>query len=352
MQRDSDRRLLDGVLPRHGQYEGFRRHVKAIGTGERGRRPLGRDEAHAAVTDLLRGDATPAQAGAFLISMRIKGETADEMAGMAQALRDAAVPLRPPADGRPVVACAGSYDGIAESPALSLAAAIVASAAGAACVVHCGDSLGPKYGLTPAHVLDALGGDGRPEPTESEEMLARAGMALVHAGTSLEGWTALAELRDQIGPRGPIHSAEKLVDWFGATRFVVGYTHAAYADRLLGGLDRLRADSAVVVRGIEGSDIMRPGRPVARSLEGDLDLPEQLGEILPTCEGAAASAALTRAVCAGEGDRVHTYTTVLSAGLRLHVAGLTPSVLRGIAVARTAIDAGRATATLEALVGT
>jgi hypothetical protein len=54
-------------------------------------------------------------------------------------------------------------------------------------------------------------------------------------------WEQLALLRDEIGLRGPIHSGEKLVDWFGARRFVVGHTHGGYAARLLAALERLRA---------------------------------------------------------------------------------------------------------------
>ena len=88
-------------------YEGFRATIKAIGTGPRGSRPLDFDEAREAMAAILAGDVSDAQAGAFLIAMRIKGETPAELAGLAQALRDAALPMRAPAK-RPRVACAGA----------------------------------------------------------------------------------------------------------------------------------------------------------------------------------------------------------------------------------------------------
>jgi anthranilate phosphoribosyltransferase len=227
-------------MPR-SSYDGFRATIKAIGTGPRGSRPLTFDEARGAMAAILAGEVSDAQAGAFLMAMRIKGETPEELAGITQALRDVAPPVQARAD-RPVVACAGAYDGVAEAPQLSLAVAVVAAAAGAGVIVHCGDTLGPKRGVTAADVLAALGGAARPAPDESADMLARAGVAVVHAGEALPGWRRLATLRDEIGLRGPVHSAEKLVDYLGARRFVVGHTHGGYGPRLLGALERLRAE--------------------------------------------------------------------------------------------------------------
>src|SRR4051794_3374684 len=109
------------AVPRRSSYTGFRAYIKMIGTGERGRRALTREEVGDAMGAILCGDATDAQTAAFLLAMRIKGETPEEMAGMADALRRRAVRLTPRTD-RPVVACAGGYDGCVEAPSLSLAA--------------------------------------------------------------------------------------------------------------------------------------------------------------------------------------------------------------------------------------
>ena len=95
-------------------------------------------------------------------------------------------------------------------------------------------------------------------------MLERADVALVHAGAAIPGWDALAGVRDEIGLRGPLHTAEKLVDHLGATCFVVGHTHSSYRERILGALELLGAQRAVAVRGMEGADILRAGRPVGR----------------------------------------------------------------------------------------
>jgi anthranilate phosphoribosyltransferase len=330
-------------------YAGFRAVIKAVATGPRGSRDLTFDEARDATTALLDGEVSAAQAGAFLIGMRVKGEGADELAGVAQALRDRAPVLRAPAG--PLVASCGAFDGVAEAPPLGLAASACAAAAGAAVVTACGDRLGPKHGVTPVDVLAALGGPARPSAQQSEAMLARAGVAVVHAGAALPGWEALAVLRDEIGLRGPIHSAEKLVDWFGARRFVVGHTHGGYAAKLLGALARLGAERAFAVRGIEGSDVLRPGRPTALSDAGPLELPERLGVTLRGDPDPELAAALTRAVLAGEDDGAARQAVVLSAAVRLVAGGVAADAPDGIRRAEAVLADGRALAVLDALVG-
>jgi anthranilate phosphoribosyltransferase len=333
-------------------YAGFRAVIKAVGTGPRGSRALTFDEARDATARLLAGEVSPVQAGAFLIAMRIKGETPAELAGVTQALRDATRSVLPdqPSDGRAIVACAGAYDGMSETPHLSLAAAVLAAAAGACVVVHCGTRIGPKHGTTAADVLVALGGPPRPKPGDSLAMLERAGVGLVHAGAAIPGWDALAAIRDEIGLRGPLHTAEKLVDHLGATRFVVGHTHSSYRQRILGALGMLGAQRAIAVRGMEGSDMLRVGRPSAADASGPLDIPETPGAVLRGDADPQIAAELPRAIVAGEEHGTAAHTALLSAGVRLYAAGRCDSVGAGAALASAAVDDGRASATLEALV--
>ncbi|MEA2297779.1 MAG: anthranilate phosphoribosyltransferase [Solirubrobacteraceae bacterium] len=336
-------------------YDGFRSTIKAVGTGVRGSRDLTFAEARAAMELLLRGQVTPAQSGAFLVAMRIKGESACELAGFAQALRDACRTCES-TTGRSLVACAGAYDGVADAPHLSLAAGVVAAAAGAGVVLHCGDTLGPKYGVTVADVLGALGGPAAPSARQSTRMLEAAGVTVVHAGEVLPGWRGLAAIRDQVGVRGPIHSAEKLVDYYGARRFVVGHTHSSYSERLLGALELLGAERSIAVRGIEGSDVMRPGRPQAFEPGRALELPHRPDARPPRGEPAAAagdraarSAALTVRLLGGEAAGPLAYTVALNAGLRLYAAGVVGDTRDGLELAEAAVADGGAAATLRAM---
>ncbi|HWT95930.1 MAG TPA: hypothetical protein VN238_23210, partial [Solirubrobacteraceae bacterium] len=200
-------------------------------------------------------------------------------------------------------------------------------------------------------VLHALGGPARPTTDESEAMLARAGVAVVHTGEALAGWEELAALRDEVGLRGPIHSAEKLVDWFGAQRFVVGHTHGGYAPKLLGALDRLGAVHAIAMRGIEGSDVLRPGRPTAVTLAGPIELPEHLGVVLRGDCDPDATAQLTRAVLSGDDDGAARQAVVLSAAVRLLASGAHTDPQLALHAAAATLDDGRATATLDAVIG-
>jgi anthranilate phosphoribosyltransferase len=291
------------------------------------------------------------QAGAFLMAMRLKGEVPEELAGFARALREAALPLSADTD-RPLVSCSGAYDGVSASPHLSVAAAATAAACGVGVVMHCGRPLGPKNGTTQADVLAALGAPAAPTPDESRAMLERSGATLVYTPGAVSGWERLACVRDEIGVRGPVHAAERLLDFFGARRFVVGYTHAPYSSRLIEALDRLGAERAVAVRGIEGSDVVRPGRPSAMDADGVLDLPEEMAHRVPADTGGPEdSAALTRAILAGEENGALHRAVALSAGVRIYAAGAVRTPNAGVAAARTVLQDGRATATLDALVG-
>jgi len=336
------------------RYDGFRATLKAVGSGRRGCRALALEEGREAARALLAGDATDAQAGAFLVAMRVKGEEPAELAGIALALRDAARTRGDGGDPRaPLVACAGGYDGVLEHPQLGLAASVLAAAAGVRCVVHCGATLGPKRGTTPADVLAALGGPPRPSVAASRAMLERAGVCVVHAGEAIPGWDRLAVLRDEIGLRGPLHSAEKLVDHFGARRFVVGHAHAPYGPRLLETLALLGAERAVAVRGFEGADVVRPGRPSAADAAGPVELPALRGgaELPAGHAGAAGSAALTRAVLERTEGGPAARAVVLGAALRLHAGGAVADVGDAVRRAEAALHAGRAAERLDALLG-
>ena len=350
MSTTEHRGAANGATPRgRHAYPGFRGTIKLVGTGPRGSRDLGFEEAREATAALLAGEATPAQAGAFLLALRVKGESPEELAGITAALRDASEPLAARTD-RPLVSCAGAYDGVADGPQLSIAAAAVAAACGAGIVMHCGDTLGPKHGTTQADVLGALGGPARPTREQSTRMLEAAGATVVHTPAAVAGWSQLATVRDEIGVRGPLHAAERMLDFFGARRFVVAYTHSSFPERLLGALELLDAERAILVRGIEGSDVLRPGRPTAVDAGGPLDLPDELGQRLQGAGGAEASAAATRQVLAGAGPPGTERAVLLSAAVRLCAAGIHAEPGSALAAAHGALVTGKASATLDAMI--
>ena len=120
-------------------------------------------------------------------------------------------------------------------------------------------------------------------------------------------------------------------------------------DRIIGALSLLGAQRAVAVRGMEGSDVLRPGRPSAADGHGALDLPEAPGVLLRGDADPELSAELTRAILAGDDHGVAAQTAALSAGVRLYAAGRCETVAAGGGLAAAAVADGRAIATLQAL---
>ncbi|MEY2517032.1 MAG: hypothetical protein QOJ89_4390, partial [bacterium] len=124
---------------------------------------------------------------------------------------------------------------------------------------------------------------------------------------------------------------------------------SSYRERILGALKLLGAQQAVAVRGREGADILRASRPSAADASVPLDIPESAGSVLRGDADPQVSAALTRAIVAGEEHGIAGRTALLSAGVRLYAAGRCDSVAAGGALAQAAVSDGRAAATLAAL---
>jgi len=350
----------NGVRPSRGRpprarYEGFQAYIKRVGTGPKGSRDLSFEEARAALGAILDGRADPAQTGAFLVASRIKGEAPEEIAGFAAALRERSR-IQYPDPGMPVVACAGGYDGVVDGPQLSLAVAAIAAASGAAIALHGAPPLGPKHGTTVTQVLEALGLGPALEPEASALVLERTGIGVFWTPLLCPPWEALRPLRDAIGVRTPLNAAEKLLAPVACDAFVAGVTHLPYALRLLEALRRLDAGRALVVRGLEGSDVAKPGRPRVYELaHGEISETDVGGgESLPAADaataGAEGSARLTRELVSGLAPRDVTGCAVLSAGLRLYAAGVAASPSAGSATARAALESGAAADSLAAFI--
>ena len=232
--------------------------IKRIATGPELSKDISRSEAGQGMRLVLDGEVDPVQAGVFLIALRMKRETDEEMKGILDALLAATQPSMAMVDD--VVDIADPYDGFARSlPAAPFLAPLLA-ACGVAAVSHGVESMGPKFGVTHRQVLGAAGIAVDLTPAQAAERLAdpKIGWAYVDQRAFCPKLYALSDLRSLIVKRPSITTTEVLLRPIRGrlrTHLVTGFVHKPYS-RIYAMLARCAGfDSALIVRGVEGGVI-------------------------------------------------------------------------------------------------
>jgi anthranilate phosphoribosyltransferase len=219
------------------------------------RLPLSRAEAAAAFAVIMEGGATPAQSGALLLGLRVRGETADELAGAAQALRSAMVRL-PVENADALVDTCGTGGGRIGTINISTAAAFIVVGAGVPVAKHGNRSYTSKSGS--ADVLEALGIDIGLNPEESLELLRSIGFAFLFAPSYHPAMRHLAPVRKELGVATIMNLVGPLVNPAGVRRQIVGVSDAARAPLMAAALAGLGARHALVLHAAAGMDEISP----------------------------------------------------------------------------------------------
>lgn len=319
-------------------------------------RDLTRDEARDAMRVVMSGEATSAQIGGFLVGLRAKGETVDEIAGFAEALREQVIAVRP--TRTPVVDVVGTGGDGARTINISTAAALVAAAAGAAVAKHGNRAASSSCGS--ADVLEELGLALELAPERIAQSIDDHGFGFMFARVHHPAMRHAAPVRQELGTRTVFNVLGPLANPAGARDGVFGVYAASLARTYAETLASLGARRALVVHGDSGIDELTPSGPslVVEVRDGairewQLD-PSDLGiDGSDPAElrggGPAENAAALRAVLAGErGPRRD--AVLLNAAAALVTAGVADDVRAGLAAAAEAVDSGTAGATLERLV--
>jgi anthranilate phosphoribosyltransferase len=317
------------------------------------RENLSAEEMAAAVGQMMDGAATPAQMGAFLVALRMKGETVDEVVGAAAAMRARAHKLRVPA-GVIVDTCGTGGDGRGTIN-ISTIAAIVVAGAGVRVAKHGNRAQSSRSGS--ADVLEALGVDvGAPVETV-ERCLEEVGIGFLFAQAFHGATRHVAGVRRELGVRTIFNLLGPLTNPAGAQHQLIGVYDAALVEPMARALGRLGSVHALVVHG-DGSDEFATDAPteVAEWRAGEVKrytlAPRDFGLADEPRDGllggdAAFNAAAARAILGGQRGAGRN-AVVMSAGAALYAAG--KSGLRdGARLAETVIDDGRAAAVLERL---
>ncbi len=316
---------------------------------------LSRSEARAALDDIMSGRATAAQTSAFLVSLRIKGETTEEMAGLVETMRSVGVRV---SIGEPVVDTAGTGGDRSGTFNISTTAALIAAGAGAKVAKHGNRSASSKCGS--ADVLEALGVGIELDPEQTAEMVTEAGFGFFFAPRYHPAMKYVVPIRQQLAIPTVFNFLGPLTNPAGATRQLIGVYDSRMAERMIGVLSRLGTERALVVHADDGLDEVSVSGPTRgfQLVDGEVTpvvlTPEDFGmdpaDVSELIGGdAETNAAILRSVLAGEtGPRRD--AAVANAAATLMVAGLAETPGEGARSAARSIDSGAAAAVLDRVI--
>jgi anthranilate phosphoribosyltransferase len=320
-------------------------------------RDLTRAETREVMGEIMAGEATPAQIGGFLVALRAKGETADEIAGCAEAMRAHVLAVRPRRDD--LVDTAGTGGDGAQTINISTAAALVAAAAGAAVAKHGNRAVSSACGS--ADVLEALGFSLEQEPERIAQSIDELGFGFLFAPSHHPAMRHAAPVRKELATRTVFNVLGPLTNPAGARAQVVGVYSAELVRTIAQVLATLGARRAFVVHGAGGIDELSPVGPnlVAEVVDEQvhvrtLDPEAELG--VPRCDVAelrggtpAENAAAVREVFEGA-DGGRRSAILLNAAGAIAAGGHAEDLREGLELARETVDSGAAAERLEQLV--
>ncbi len=327
--------------------------LKKLASGQH----LSSDEAGQAFDVIMRGDATASQVAGLLVGLRVKGETADEVAGAARALRRAMVRL-PAVNTESLVDTCGTGGGSFQTFNISTAAALLAAGAGIRIAKHGNRSFTSRSGS--ADVLEALG-VAIDAPLETmTRALTDAGIVFMFAPAMHPAMRHVGPVRRELALPTVMNIIGPLANPAGAGRQVVGVAERSRMPLLAGALLALGTRHALVVHGEPGLDELSPLGPThvievrgGETREWTVD-PRELGfRDIPDADLAGGSPAenaeLVEAVLRGGGPRGARAAVVLNAAAALYVGGGAPSLAQAVSIATSALEAGEGGAALDRL---
>jgi len=320
-------------------------------------RDLTREETREVMGEIMAGEATPAQIGGFLVGLRAKGETPDEIAGCAEAMRAHVTAVTPKRDD--LVDTAGTGGDGAHTINISTAAALVAAAAGAGVAKHGNRAVSSACGS--ADVLEALGFTLEQEPARIAQSIDELGFGFLFAPSHHPAMRYAAPVRRELATRTVFNLLGPLTNPAGARAQVVGVYSEELVRTIAEVLARLGARRAFVVHGAGGIDELSPVGPnlLAEVVDGEvhertLDPESELG--LPRCSVAELrggdpdeNATAIREVFTGANGGRRSAILLNAAGA-IAAAGHADDLREGLEIARETVDSGAAAARLEQLV--
>jgi anthranilate phosphoribosyltransferase len=316
------------------------------------RRDLSQEQTGAVLAEIMAGNGSETQIAAFLIALRTKGETVEEIAGLASTMRALAVPV--PTHREDLLDTAGTGGG-RRTFNVSTTAALVAAGAGCAVAKHGNRSATGLSGS--ADVLEALGARIDLKPDAVGRCIDEVGFGFMFAPAHHAATRFVIPARAELAVRTIFNFLGPLTNPAGARRQVVGVSDPAYLEALAGALARLGCDRALVVSSADGLDEMSTSAPThVVEVNGDelrrydvapadVGLSEAPASAISGGDPAANAATATAVFAGAEGP--DTDLVLLNSGAAIYAAGRADDLRSGVELARETIASGAAAATLE-----
>ena len=322
-------------------------------------RDISRSEARAAMTEVMEGRAEPTQVAAFLVALRMKGETVDEMTGLVEAFRQAAVPV--PLENRDhLIDIVGTGGDRSQTFNISTTAALIAAGAGATVAKHGNRAASSRCGS--ADVLEGLGMKIELPPEAMATLVTEENFGFFYAPSYHPAMRHAVPVRKALGIPTVMNVLGPLSNPAGVRRYAIGVADQAMAERMIRVLSSLGAHSAFVVHGEDGLDEVTTTGPtfILRLRDGEIThaefTPEDFGVERARASDllggdVADNVAIVREILAGKsGPRRD--AAVVNAAVGIVASGLAEGFSEGVAAANRAIDSGAAAGVLDGVVAT
>ncbi len=317
------------------------------------------EEAEEVMSQIMAGEATPAQIGSYLTALRMKGETVEEITGSVRAMRRPAVPVRPAASPAELVdTCGTGGDGVGTFN-ISTTAAFVVAGTGQKVAKHGNRSVSSKSGS--ADVLIALGANLDLTPDQVAQSIDTVGIGFLFAPKLHPAMKHAIGPRRELGVRTIFNIMGPLTNPAGAMSQIIGVYDGRLTEPLAKVLGELKSKGAFVVHGHGGLDELTTSGPnkVSRLKDGEVvtetlnpaDLGFARANLTDLAGGTAdENAEITRNILTGQHGGPRRDVVVLNAAAALVASGKAHNFPSGIKLANQSIDSGAALETLDKFV--
>ncbi|MBY0147345.1 anthranilate phosphoribosyltransferase [Neobacillus niacini] len=332
--------------------------LKEVARGKRGSKDLDYQQTIEVAHSIINGNATEAQIAAYLIALRLKTESPEELLAFVHAFGDNSEKIAP--TQQLIIDLASPYNG-RNSFTGSIPTAILMAEYGLPVFLHGSDSLPPKYGTAIKEILLHLGVNvSQPKPVLAKSLV-DTNIAFASTEEFCHSLGNLRQIRKELGVRTLFNTVEKLLNLANADTLMMGAYHRTAINKIAPIFKGLSYKNVYVVQGMEGSEDL----PVHRNsfifkitdneMESTIVNPEEYGLLSPELDkniklSASVQSEITMALLSGEqSEYLQTYynQVIFNTGIRYHIFGVVPSIGEGIEIAKEQLKGQKGLRQLE-----